>query len=187
MSRLLRSRPSAVVFIFATVVIAHAQFTWSPSSIGGGGFATEIRYDPYGILGGSQALYLTTDVSGVFFSTFLGATWGRIWAPYDFGESFEPARYLTSVAFKDVYGQIVVGSVEGIYYRPLFGAAVHPWYLAGMPSRDFLPADLKQKMIDEKTDGKYPWVSIIREYPQNTDYMLAGIGDTRNQPTSGRP
>ncbi len=85
-----------------------------------------------------------------------------------------PDAYLTTVAFNVPNARIIVGSAEGIYYGPATGGT---WRAAVMPSRND-PGFTAMS----KEDGRYPWVGIIREYPRNTNLLLAGIGDLREKP-----
>ncbi|MCK6559484.1 T9SS type A sorting domain-containing protein [candidate division KSB1 bacterium] len=152
-------------------------FSWTNHSIGGGGFCLEIRFDPYDIYrpaGSPPTLYLATDVSGLYRSTDLGNSWQPVWDPDPTSESDVPDAYLTTVAFNRTNARLIAGSAEGIYYGPAAGG---DWRAAVMPARNDPGVPVMRA-----EDGRFPWIGIIREYPLNTDFMLAGIGDLREKP-----
>lgn len=180
---MLRILEKAMAVLIAAIsinpVFAQSNFTWQNQSLGGGGFCQEIRFDPYHLIGnpfGTPHLYLATDVSGLFRSSDLGDSWERVWDPAASTETDVPDANLTTTAFNVPNTRIIIGSGEGIHYGPAAGGN---WLAANMPERgDPGFAAMKAE------DGRYPWIGIIREYPLNTNFMLAGIGDLREKPVT---
>ena len=168
---------SVVCLLLVASLEAQSDFTWQNQSIGGGGFCMEVRFDPYDLTTSSwedPALYLATDVSGVYRSDNLGNSWQHLWDPDATQEKDVLARYATTIAFSKSSQRIVIGTNEGIYYRPAAGG---DWVAASL-----LPERGAPGLAGMSTgDGRFPWVGIIREYPlMKSDSMLAGIGDVRD-------
>lgn len=163
---------------FCRKTAAQDNFTWENQSIGGGGFCLEVRFNPYSWDRplGNPRLYLASDVSGVYRSADLGATW-EMFKNYSDGidEAMIPSRYATSIAFNNDFFLIYMATNEGIF-STLFDSP--NWLADNMPLRDQIFNQSQRSMDD--ADGKYPWIGIIREYPLNNNYMLAGIGDVRS-------
>ncbi len=149
----------------SNTALAQDSFTWENQSIGGGGFCLEVRFNPYSWDRplGNPRLYLATDVSGVYRSADLGATW-EMFKSYGEGttEAMIPSRYATSIAFNNDFFLIYQATNEGIF-STLFDSP--NWLGVNMPTRDQIFAQTQRSMDDE--DGKYPWIGIIREYPLN--------------------
>ena len=156
------------------------NFTWQNSTIGGGGYCLEVRFAPYNIFwsGNNPALFLATDVSGLYRSYDYGNAWQRFENLYAAtSEQNIPGRYITSIGFTTQGATLVAGTLDGIFCGPANGQY---WLAAWMPQRDNLPADLQGKMA-EYNDGRYPRISLVRENLQDPQFMLAGIGDLRER------
>ncbi len=178
----------AVLFAIGFLTsIASAQdpFSWSQSTIGGGGYCMEIRFAPRDDFFGKtaqQKLYLATDISGIYRSEAIDAVgevtqWKRLIDANPASEDDALPAYTTTLAFTDRFlGQqnqerLIVGTQEGIF---IWNESNQSWRRAQQPTRSTLdPNNL------HKTDGKYSWISIIRQCPPNAQYLAAGIGDIR--------
>lgn len=159
-------------------------YAWKNKSIGGGGFCLEIRFDPYDLYrpaGSPPTLYLVTDVSGLYRSTDLGGTWSQFW--HNTNNPDQLTRYLTTIAFNNTSGRVIVGSRDGIFYAQ--ASTIGPsWTAAAMPDRNALAS---QGITMATADGLYPWIGIIREYPHDHNKLLAGIGEVREFPNNPPP
>jgi len=111
-TRLFRCLRLAVcVLLLSGPGLAQDPFTWTQSSIGGGGFCLEIRFAPPNFFDkpNSQTLYLATDVSGVYRSEAMEASgevtqWTRLVdsnPPSD--EKDHLQLYTHSLAFTDKF------------------------------------------------------------------------------------
>lgn len=147
----------------------------------------EIRFAPPGFFGkpNGQILYLATDVSGIYRTDAMDAngeaiTWSRLIDPNP--PSNEPDLLhpcTTTMAFTRNFNftgqdRLIVGSQEGIY---IWNESDQTWRApASQPDRTSLAA--AGRTMSAK-DGRYPWISIIRQCPPNTRFLTAGIGDPR--------
>lgn len=161
---------------------------WRQASIGGGGFTLETRVAPPGFLGydDQKRVYLVNDMNGLVRSSVLNAStgevlkWEHLWNPHPNSGLIAPTRYMTSVAFTNAFknaneSRVVVGSRDGIY---LWNESTQSWSVPSiLPDRTFFQT--KFDLVMNYSDGRYPWVSVIREVPEQNRYLLAGIGDTR--------
>jgi len=178
----------ALLFVFCFFTrIASAQdpFTWSQATIGGGGYCMELRFAPRDDFFGKtaqQRLYLATDISGVYRSEAIDVAgevtqWKRLIDSNPAGEDEVLPAYTTSLAFTDRFlaqqnqERLLVGTQEGIF---IWNESNQSWRRAQQPLRSALdPNNLHSK------DGKYSWISIIRQCPPNAQYLAAGIGEVR--------
>lgn len=174
-----------VVGPLTNIATAQDPFSWTHSSIGGGGYCMEVRFAPSDNFFGKtaqQKIYLATDISSVYRSEAIDATgeatqWTRLIDSNPPNEDDALPAYTTTLAFTDRFlGQqnnerLLAGSQEGIF---IWNESNSSWRRAQQPLRSTLdPNNL------HKTDGQYSWISIIRQCPPNAQYLAAGIGDVR--------
>ncbi|NUO80309.1 hypothetical protein HUU05_09560, partial [candidate division KSB1 bacterium] len=156
------------------------QFIWRSSTIGGGGFCLELRFAPPNFFGLSsdRSLYLATDVSGVYRSNGIVAdtlvmAWERLHDEYPASADDILPRYTTTLAFTTKYdntSRLIAGSSEGIF---AWSNQTYKWEMTTMPDRAAIGATM------HASDGRYPWIGVIREVPVDTRYLAAGIGNIR--------